>query len=54
MKNEPWQEEFYRLMARFSHLGIAHDVDEMNLDERWGAYCFLKRIERRAYGEKKE
>ena len=37
MENEIWLQDLYRLLARFSHLGISSDIAAMGLCELWGA-----------------
>lgn len=44
MSNDIWLLDLYRLLARFSGMGIASDIAGMSLSELRGVYCFLKRM----------
>lgn len=43
MKHPFWLIELNGLLAQFSYLGL-DDVRQMNSDDLWGVYRFLKRM----------
>lgn len=45
MINNAWIARLKKLAERFSHLGIATDMPAMTLDELWGLYRFLSRLD---------
>ena len=38
-------QDLYKLLARFSDMGITHDIATMSLCEQWGIYRLLKRMD---------
>lgn len=39
-----WQDELSRLLARMKAVGLAPDIDSMDLSEQRAAYCVLRRL----------
>lgn len=39
-----WTVELQMLLVRFSSYGAGHDLAALTLAERWGLYCYLRRI----------
>lgn len=44
MNSAEWMDELNRLLARMAAIGLAPDIDSMNLNEQWGVYCVLRRL----------
>lgn len=44
MNSTAWMDELNRLLARMAAVGLAPDIDSMDLSERRGVYCVLRRF----------
>jgi len=46
-----WLQHFIMLIEKYSYLGAGLDLESMSMEEIWGLYCSLNRLEV-SYGTK--
>lgn len=47
MRDETWLLRLQELATKYSHLGMCADIEVMNIDEKFGVYLFLVRMDLR-------